>query len=163
MVAILGSNHLNLRMLETGQKAPSFSLTDQNDQVHQLSYYVGQRVLLYFYPKDDTPGCTTEACAIAAVSDEFENAGVKVIGVSADDVASHKAFAAKYKLPFTLLSDLSLDTIKAYGAYKPEEKPGLGIHSRRISYLIDEEGNILKAYPEVDPATHAHTILADLS
>ena len=149
-------------MLATGQKAPSFSLTDQDGQVHQLSDYAGQKVLLYFYPKDDTSGCTTEACAIAAVYDEFENAGVKVLGVSADDAASHKAFAAKNNLPFTLLSDPNFNTIKAYGAFKEEDTTGLGIHSHRISYLIDEGGDILKAYPEVDPATHAHTILADL-
>lgn len=149
-------------MLEKGQSAPQFSLTDQNGTMHKLSDYKGQKVVLYFYPKDDTPGCTTEACTIAEVYGDFEKKNVKVLGVSADDSASHAAFALKYNLPFTLLSDPTFETIKAYGAYKEEDTTGLGIHSNRITYIIDEEGNIEKAYPEVDPATHAHAILADL-
>lgn len=149
-------------MLEKGQSAPEFTLTDQDGQMHSLADYKGKKVVLYFYPKDDTPGCTTEACTIAEVYEEFTKRDVKVVGVSADNAASHKAFAHKYNLPFTLLSDPSFEVIKAYGAYKEEDTSGLGIHSNRISYIIDEEGNILKAYPEVDPATHADTILADL-
>ena len=150
-------------MLEKGQIAPEFTLTDQNNQTHNLSDYKGQRVLLYFYPKDDTPGCTKEACAIRDIYSEFEAKKVKVLGVSADDAASHKAFAEKYDLPFTLLSDPTFKTTKAYGAYEEEDASGLNIHSRRVSYLIDGEGKILKAYPDVDPATHAHAILADLT
>jgi peroxiredoxin Q/BCP len=150
-------------MLENGQVAPIFSLLDQDGTRHNLPDYHGQKVLLYFYPKDDTPGCTQEACAIAEVYDDFNTHGVKVFGVSADDPASHKAFALKYNLPFTLLSDPNFEAIKAYGAYEEEDASGLNIHSRRVSYLIDEEGKIEKVYPEVDPATHAHTILADLN
>ncbi len=149
-------------MLEKGQSAPQFSLVDQNGQIQSLSDYKGKKVVLYFYPKDGTPGCTTEACTIRDVYNDFENKGVKVFGVSADDAASHKAFAEKFNLPFTLLSDPTFETIKAYGAYIEENTTRPGIHSSRITYIIDEEGNILKAYPEVDPATHAHTILADL-
>lgn len=137
-------------------------MTDQDGNTHSLAEHRGQKVVLYFYPKDDTPGCTTEACTIAEVHGEFEKNEVKVFGVSADDQASHKAFAEKYHLPFTLLSDPTFSTIKAYGAYKEEDTTGLGIHSHRMTYLIDEDGKILKAYPEVDPATHAHTILADI-
>lgn len=149
-------------MLEKGQAAPQFSLTDQDGQIHNLADYRGKKVVLYFYPKDDTPGCTKEACTIAEVYSDFETKGATVFGVSADDQASHKAFASKYGLPFTLLSDPTHETIKAYGAYKEEDTTGVGIHTNRITYIIDEEGNILKTYPEVDPATHAHTILADL-
>lgn len=150
-------------MLEKGQSAPLFSLVDQDGQMHSLADYKGKKVVLYFYPMDDTPGCTTEACTIAEMYGDFEAKGIKVFGVSADSTESHKTFVEKYKLPFTLLSDPTFETIKAYGAYVEEDTTGLGIHSKRITYLIDEEGNILKAYPEVDPATHAHTILADLT
>ena len=149
-------------MLEKGQSAPQFSLVDQNGQMHSLVDYKGQKVVLYFYPMDDTPGCTTEACTIAEMYGDFEAKGIKVFGVSADSTESHKTFAEKYKLPFTLLSDPTFQTIKDYGAYVAEDTTGLGIHSTRITYIIDEEGDILKVYPEVDPATHAHTILADL-
>ena len=150
-------------MLNIGQQAPEFHLSDQNGEKHSLSGQKGKKVVLYFYPKDDTPGCTKEACAIAEIYGDFESRGVKVFGVSADDTASHKAFAEKHHLPFTLLSDPDFEIIKAYGAYKEEDTTGLNIHSHRISYLIDEAGKIEKVYPEVDPATHAHTILADLS
>lgn len=139
-----------------------FSLTDQDQQKHNLADYKGQKIVLYFYPKDDTPGCATEACAIAEIYGDFESRGVKVFGVSGDDAASHKAFASKYHLPFTLLSDPTFEITKAYGAYKEEDTTGLNIHSQRITYMIDEEGKIEKVYLEVDPATHAHTILADL-
>lgn len=149
-------------MLEKGQEAPGFSLEDQEGTKHHLADYKGQKIVLYFYPKDDTPGCTTEASAIAEIYADFESREVKVFGVSGDDAMSHKAFAEKYHLPFTLLSDPTFETTKAYGAYKEEDTTGLNIHSQRITYLIDEEGKIEKAYFEVDPATHAHTILADL-
>lgn len=149
-------------MLEKGQSAPLFSLVDQNGQIHSLADYKGKKVVLYFYPMDDTPGCTTEACTIRDVYNDFASKGVVVFGVSADDATSHKAFAEKFSLPFTLLSDPTFETIKAYGAYVEEGTTGLGIHSNRITYIIDEEGNIFKSYMEVDPATHAHTILSDL-
>jgi peroxiredoxin Q/BCP len=149
-------------MLEKGQKAPSFSLPDQNGDVHSLADYKGKKVVLYFYPKDDTPGCVKEACTIAEVYDDFKSKGVTVLGVSGDDQASHQAFALKYHLPFTLLSDLDWSVTKDYGAYKEEDTTGLNIHSHRVTYIIDEEGNISKVYPDVDPATHAAAILADL-
>ncbi len=149
-------------MLAPGNTAPNFSLQDQHGQTHDLSAYQGQKIVLYFYPKDDTPGCTKEACAIADVYSDFERLGVKVFGVSADSPESHQAFAAKYSLPFTLLSDPDHEAIKAYGAYQEEDASGSGIHTRRVTYLIDEEGRINKAYPEVDPATHALEILRDL-
>lgn len=150
-------------MLEKGQSAPVFTLPDQDGHVHQLSDYFGKKVVLYFYPKDDTPGCTTEACAIAELYDEFKKRNVEVFGVSADDADSHKMFASKYSLPFTLLSDPAHKVIAAYGAYKDEDASGLGIHTKRITYIIDESGVIYKSYPEVDPMTHADTVLADLA
>jgi peroxiredoxin Q/BCP len=149
-------------MLKVGQSAPEFILPDQNGDLHRLSDQEGKKVVLYFYPKDDTPGCITEACTIAEVYDEFQKKGIVVFGVSADDEASHKSFAEKYHLPFTLLSDPNSDIIKAYDAYKTDIIAP-GIHTRRVTYIIDEAGNIAKAYPEVDPATHAHTILSDLT
>lgn len=147
-------------MLEKGDKAPDFSLPDQNGQVHHLADYQGQSVLIYFYPKDDTPGCTKEACTIADVYNDFERQGVKVFGVSADGPESHRQFAEKYNLPFTLLSDEDRAVIRAYGAEKGE---GEGSGTKRISYLIAPDGTIAKSYPKVDPATHAHTILKDLT
>ncbi len=150
-------------MLTPGTLAPHFALFDQNGETHELSAYRGRKVVLYFYPKDDTPGCTKEACAIADVYGDFERLGVTVFGVSADSPESHRAFAEKYSLPFTLLSDPERAVIKAYGAYQETDPSGSGIHTRRVTYLIDEEGNIAKAYPEVDPATHALEILKDLA
>lgn len=149
-------------MLQPGQNAPDFSLVDQDGVEHNLAQYRGKTVLLYFYPKDDTPGCVAEACSIADLTDEFGRLDVVVLGVSADDSVSHKKFAEKYNLPFTLLSDPNFEVIKAYGAYKEEDDTGLNIHSHRISYLISPTGVIMKTYPEVDPATHARTILSDL-
>lgn len=144
-------------MLEPGQTAPDFSLPDQDGQVHTLSSYQGQVVLLYFYPKDDTPGCTKEACAISDSYKQFEDNGVKVIGVSADTCESHKNFANKYHLPFTLLADTNFEAIKAYQAYQPDNNGIL-----RISYLISPAGVIIRSYADVEPATHAKQILDDL-
>lgn len=151
-------------MLPIGAIAPEFTLLDQDGREQTLSSYRGQTVLLYFYPKDDTPGCTKEACTIADAYHDFKRLGVTVFGVSADSPESHKAFAEKYELPFRLLSDPNHEVIKAYDAYSEADLgEGLGIHTKRISYLIDTEGKILKVYPEVDPATHAVEILKDLS
>lgn len=144
-------------MLQIGQTAPDFSLSDQNGVTHSLSQYRGKTVLLYFYPKDDTPGCVKEACTIAELYDEFGKLNTQVLGISPDSTESHQAFATKYNLPFLLLSDSRMETIKAYGAYKEGEA-----YISRVSYLISPEGVIAKVYPDVDPATHAHTILADL-
>ncbi len=137
-------------MIEEKTIAPDFTLVDENNTSHSLSDYIGDHVLLYFYPKDDTPGCTKEACAIRDIYNEFEKKGIKVLGVSADSPESHKKFKAKYELPFTLLSDKKKEVITMYGGTK------------RVSYLIDPMGFIAKVYPKVDPATHAQTILDDL-
>ncbi|MFA6514830.1 MAG: peroxiredoxin [Candidatus Paceibacterota bacterium] len=141
-------------MLKEGTKIIDFNLVDQNGVAHKLSDYSG-RVLLYFYPKDDTPGCTKEACMITEVYDDFKKAGITVLGVSSDSPESHKKFAEKYNLPFTLLSDPSKIAIKAYGASSM-------LFTKRISYLIDK-GIIIKVYPKVDPASHAREILKEIS
>ena len=116
-------------MLETGIKAPDFSLPDQNGQVHSLSDYKGQKVILYFYPKDNTAGCTKQACGFAERYPQFQEKGAIVLGVSKDSVVSHKKFEEKYGLPFTLLSDTELEVIKAYDVWK-EKKLRQGIHGR---------------------------------
>jgi peroxiredoxin Q/BCP len=141
-------------MLKEGTKIIDFSLVDQNNVVHKLSDYSG-RVLLYFYPKDDTPGCTKEACMITEVYEDFKKADITVIGISSDGPVSHKKFAEKYNLPFTLLSDPSKIAIKAYGASSV-------VFTKRISYFIDK-GIIIKVYPKVDPANHAMEILKEIT
>ncbi len=150
-------------MLKEGTTAPDFLLLDQNEVTHTLAQYRGKTVLLYFYPKDDTPGCTKEACMIADVYNDFKANDIVVLGVSKDSPASHKKFAAKYNLPFTLLSDPKGDGIEAYGAWQNKSMFGrsfMGIS--RVSYLIDKEGKIQKVYPKVDPASHALEILSDV-
>lgn len=142
-------------MLNKNDIAPNFSLLDQNNATITLSDFKGQHVLVYFYPKDDTPGCTKESCMIAEIYNDFTKKNVKVIGISKDSPASHKKFADKYNLPFTLLSDPKQETIHSYGA------DGI-IFNKRISFLISPQGTILKIYPKVDPATHALEILNDL-
>ena len=125
-------------ILKEGTKAPAFDLPDQNGDKHRLSAYKGQWVLVYFYPKDDTPGCTKEACAIRDNFPAFEKLGIKVFGVSKDSVTSHAKFAGKYDLPFTLLSDEELDMLKKYGVWQKKKMAGreyMGIV--RMSYLID--------------------------
>jgi peroxiredoxin Q/BCP len=150
-------------MLKTGRKAPTFKLADQDGKMHALKDYAGKWVLLYFYPKDDTPGCTKEACAIAEVYKDFKRLGVTVMGVSKDSVKSHKKFAEKYALPFTLLSDESTEMIQKYGAWGEKMMRGKKyLGTSRVSYLIDGEGKIAKVYPDVDPANHALQLLADL-
>lgn len=140
--------------LLVGSQAPEFSLLDQNSEEQKLSDYRGQKVLVYFYPKDDTPGCTKEACGIRDNYGEFEELGVKVFGVSHDSPESHQKFTEKHNLPFTLLSDPEKEMIKAYGAG--------GMMTRRVSYLIDENGVVLKYYPKVDPTSHGTEILNDI-
>ena len=150
-------------MLSIKDTAPAFTLPDQYNTDHTLSQYHGSWVLLYFYPKDDTPGCTTEACTIAAVYSDFQALGVTVLGVSKDTPQSHQKFADKYDLPFTLLSDPDMVTIKEYGAFKAKKMFGKPVRgTARISYVIDPNGNIAKVYPDVDPATHAAILLQDL-
>ena len=140
-------------MLNIGTKAPEFTASDQNNQVHNLADYLGRWVLLYFYPKDDTPGCTAEACSLRDKYADFDNVKAVVLGVSGDSVKSHEKFAVKYSLPFPLLADEDKKIIKAYQA------DGL---FRRVSYLIDPLGNIAKAYDKVKPAEHAAEVLNDL-
>ena len=144
-----------MSMLSINTLAPDFKLPDQNGKEHTLSYHRGTHVLIYFYPKDDTAGCTKEACVIRDMYKDFESNGVKVFGISADSVESHKKFEEKYQLPFTLLSDPEKKVIKAYGA------DGL-VFTKRISYLIAPDGTILKAYEKVDPAHHGEEILKDI-
>jgi peroxiredoxin Q/BCP len=149
--------------LKVGDKAPAFSLPDQNEKKHKLSEVKGKWVLLYFYPKDNTPGCTKEACAIRDNYSKFKRRKIQVFGVSADPVDKHKKFAEKYELPFTLLSDEEKKVLKAYGVWGKKKFMGreyMGIH--RMSFLIDPKGKIAKIYPKVKPADHAEEVLADI-
>jgi peroxiredoxin Q/BCP len=143
-------------MLEIKTEAPDFSLSDQEGKIHTLSHHRGSYVLIYFYPKDDTPGCTKEACSIRDLYGEFGATGIQVFGISADSIESHKLFAEKYALPFTLLSDPTKETIVAYGA-------GGTPFTKRISYLVDPDGFIAKEYNNVDPTTHGEEILKDVT
>ncbi len=150
-------------MLTIGTVAPDFTLQDQNGTFISLHDYHHTYCLVYFYPKDDTPGCTKEACAIADIYTEFEALNINVIGISKDSPKTHKKFAEKYNLPFRLLSDQEGETIDAYGAWQNKSMFGrsfMGI--ARISYLLNLEGVVIKIYPNVDPATHALQILADV-
>lgn len=150
-------------MLTVGKTAPAFTLQDQDGTEHALKDYRGKWVLIYFYPKDDTPGCTKEACALRDEFPAFGKLKAKIFGVSADTVASHKKFATKYKLPFTLLADPEKRMIEAYGVWGKKKFMGreyMGI--ARSSFLINPEGKIEKIYEKVNPLTHADEVLADL-
>ena len=151
-------------MLETGMKAPEFALCNQNGETVRLSDFLGKKVVLYFYPKDNTPGCTRQACAFAAAYDGFRQRDVAVIGVSKDSVASHLKFAQKHDLPFILLADPELQAIQAYGVWQEKKlygKTSMGVV--RTTYLIDEQGMIEKVMPKVKPDTNAAEILACLN
>ncbi|MBP3311039.1 MAG: thioredoxin-dependent thiol peroxidase [Butyricicoccus sp.] len=151
-------------MLEVGTKAPEFTLSDQDGNPVRLSDFRGKKVVLYFYPKDNTPGCTREACAFAAAYEGFRAKDVVVIGVSKDSVASHQKFAAKHELPFLLLSDPELQAIQGYDVWKEKKlygKVSMGVV--RSTYIIDENGVIEKAMPKVKPDTHAAEILEYLN
>lgn len=151
-------------MLEVGMKAPNFSLMNQNGETVSLSDFYGKRVVLYFYPKDNTPGCTRQACAFAAAYDGFKSQDVQVIGISKDSVASHLKFAQKHDLPFILLSDPDLTAIQAYDVWKEKKlygKTSMGVV--RTTYIINGEGVIEKVMPKVKPDTNAAEILAYLS
>ena len=150
-------------MLQTGMKAPDFTLQDQNGRSVSLSDFLGKKVVLYFYPKDSTPGCTRQACAFAGLYHDFQAKGVEVIGVSKDSVASHVRFAEKNQLPFILLSDPELAAIQAYGVWQEKKlygKVSMGVV--RTTFLIDESGCIEKVMPKVKPDTNATEILAQL-
>ena len=149
--------------IKAGQKAPSFTLLDQNGTKHSLKDEVGNWVLLYFYPRDNTPGCTVEAKAIRDEWKKFRKFNCTVFGVSTDSVESHKKFADKQSLPFTLLADTEKKVVEKYGVWQQKKFMGkefMGIV--RMSFLIDPEGNIAKVYPKVKPARHAEEVLEDL-
>ena len=151
-------------MLEVGTKAPDFTLPDQNGNMHSLSDYRGKKVILYFYPKDNTPGCTKQACGFAERYPQFIEKGAVVLGISKDSVASHKKFEEKYGLPFTLLSDPELKVIQAYDVWKEKKNYGktyMGVV--RTTYLIDEEGKIAKAFDKVKAADNPEQMLGELS
>ena len=149
--------------LKVNSKAPEFNLPDQNGKMHSLKDYMGQWVLLYFYPKDDTPGCTTEACGLRDNLPKFNKLKANVFGVSTDSVKSHRKFADKFKLPFTLLADENKELVKAYDVYKPKKFMGREfLGTMRESFLIDPNGKIIKIYENVKPATHPDEVLLDL-
>ena len=147
-------------MLTIGTQAPDFTLFDKNGNAVSLSDFLGKRVVLYFYPKDNTPGCTRQACAFAGAYKEFEARGVVVIGISRDSVASHQKFAEKYELPFILLSDPDRVAIEAYGVWQEKKNYGkVSMGVVRSTYLIDAEGKIEAVMPKVKPDTNAAEIL----
>ncbi len=151
-------------MLTKGQQAPEFTLLDQDGVAHTLSSYKGKWVLLYFYPKDDTPGCTIEACTIRDQFKDFQKIDAVVLGVSTDTVASHKKFALAYELPFTLLADEHKEVVGMYGVFGEKKMMGktyMGTH--RTSFLIDPSGNVAKVYEQVKPERHANEVLTDLA
>ena len=150
-------------MPEVGMNAPDFRLLDQFGNEHALSDFLGQRVVLYFYPKDNTPGCSRQACAFAGSYAGFREKGVVVIGISRDSVASHQKFAEKYNLPFLILSDPTLSAIEAYGVWQEKKlygKVSMGVV--RTTFVIDREGKIERVMPRVKPDTNAAEILAVL-
>ena len=151
-------------MLETGMKAPDFTLFDQNENAVSMSDFAGKKVVLYFYPKDNTPGCTRQACAFAGSYAAFKSIDAVVIGVSKDSAASHAKFAAKHDLPFILLSDPQLQAIQAYDVWQEKKlygKASMGVV--RTTYVIDENGVVEKVMPKVKPDTNAQEILAYLT
>ena len=150
-------------MLETGMKAPDFTLTATDGNSVSLTDFLGKKVVLYFYPKDKTPGCTRQACAFSAAYEGFKSKDVVVMGVSRDSVASHQKFARKYDLPFILLADPELQAIQAYGVWQEKKlygKVSMGVV--RTTFIIDEQGNIEKIMPKVKPDTNAAEILSYL-
>ena len=152
-----------MNLVQAGKKAPEFNLPDQNGKIHKLSDYKGNYKLLYFYPKDDTPGCTKEACMLRDNFPAFKKLGITVFGVSADSEKSHKKFEEKYDLPFTLLADTDHKVADSYGAWGLKKMMGREYSGMfRVSFLIDGEGKITKVYEKVRPEMHAEEVLADL-
>ena len=150
-------------MLEEGTKAPDFSLPDQNGEMHRLSDYRGQKVILYFYPKDNTSGCTKQACGFAERYPQIREKGAVVLGVSKDSVASHKKFEENYSLPFTLLSDPDKVVLQAYDVWKEKSNYGkITMGVIRTTYLIDEEGIIIKSMGKVKAADNPREMLEEL-
>ncbi len=151
-------------MLEVGTKAPEFTLPDQNGEMHTLSDYRGKKVLLYFYPKDNTPGCTKQACGYSERLPQFQEKGAVILGVSKDSVASHKRFEEKQNLTITLLSDTERTVIEAYDVWKEKKNYGkVSMGVVRTTYLIDEEGIIVRANDKVKAADDPEKMLGELS
>ena len=155
---LIGTSSLG-GQVQMGEPAPDFELRDQSGQLHSIEDYRGQWVALYFYPKDDTPGCTTEACEFRDNIFAFKNLNCQILGVSLDDEDSHKKFSEKYSLPFPLLADTDGTTADAYGV--KTRMMGMSV-AKRQTCLIDPEGNIAKHYEKVDPDSHSQQVLADL-
>ena len=150
-------------MLQEGMQAPAFTLADKDGKMVSLSDLLGKKVVLYFYPKDNTPGCTRQACAFASAYSEFEKKNAVVIGISKDSVSSHEKFAEKYNLPFILLSDPELQAIQTYGVWREKKLYGkISMGVARTTFLIDEQGKILKVMPKVQPDTNAAEVLGIL-
>ncbi len=150
-------------MIAEGETAPDFELESDSGAKVRLSDYRGRPVVLYFYPRDDTPGCTKEACGIRDAWSEFERRGAVVLGVSADDVASHERFKTKYQLPFTLLADTEHEVADLYETWQPKHFAGRSFLGMvRATVLIDAEGKVAKVWPRVDPSKHADWVLAEL-
>ena len=150
-------------MLKVGALAPDFTLKDKDGNDISLSDFRGQKVVLYFYPRDNTPGCTRQACAFAAAYEGFKEKNIKVIGISKDSVASHLKFAEKYSLPFTLLSDPELIAIKAYGVWQEKKLYGkVSFGVVRTTFIIDENGVVTRVMEKVKPDTNATEILEAL-
>ena len=151
-------------MLTVGTKAPDFSLPDQDGVMHTLKEYAGRKVILYFYPKDNTPGCTSQACGFSELYPQFREKDAVVIGISKDSVVSHKKFQEKYQLSFTLLSDTELAAIKAYDVWQEKKNYGkVSMGVVRTTYLIDENGIIIKAFGKVKAAENPAQMLEELS
>ena len=147
-------------MLNIGDRAPNFTLKDKNGNDVRLSDFIEKKVVLYFYPKDNTSGCTKQACAFASLYNEYKNRGVEVIGISHDSVASHVKFAQKYELPFVLLSDPELEAVQSYGVWQEKKLYGkVSFGVVRTTFIIDENGIIEKVMPKVKPDTNAQEIL----
>lgn len=150
-------------MLTIGTKAPEFTLPDQNGELHSLSDYAGKKLILYFYPKDNTPGCTKQACNFGELYPLFREKGAVVVGVSKDSVASHKKFEEKFGLPFTILSDPELTAIKAYDVWQEKKNYGkISMGVVRTTYLIDETGVIVKAFEKVKAAENPQQMLDEI-
>ena len=150
-------------MLDVGTKAPDFTLPDKDGNAVSLHDFAGKKVILYFYPKDDTPGCTKQACGFASLYPDFEEAGAVVIGISKDDASSHQKFVTKYDLPFVLLADPELDVIKAYDVWVEKSMFGKKyMGTERSTYVIDESGVIVKAFQKVRPADNPKKMLKEV-
>lgn len=155
LCALIFSGCSKRQLSQPGDHAPDAQLQDENGDTRSLSDFKGAALLVYFYPKDDTPGCTTEACALRDAWDAYKDAGIRIVGVSADSVESHAKFAEKHELPFTLLSDPDAELADAFGV--PKRMGFFG----RVSFLLDDNQTIRAVYPDVDPAVHAQEVLKD--